>query len=94
VAIAGNDDYITPEFVLPRPSTYRWVASYSATFYTGIGPTACGAAGETAVADATPRPSPDPGPHAPLTELGLRPRPKPALPVPSPPLSPLPLVTG
>jgi len=91
VAVAGNGDYTTPEFVVPRPGTYRWVASYSGDLLnTGIGPTACGATGELAVAALTPRPSPDPGPHGPVHEAELRPRPKPPRSVTSPP----PSVTG
>jgi hypothetical protein len=92
-AVSGNGDYTTPEFVIPRPGTYRWVASYSGDLFNrGTPPTNCGATGETAVAGTTPRPSPDPGPHGPAPEPTPKPRPTPR--PPSPPLPPPPAVTG
>jgi hypothetical protein len=93
-SVSGNGDYTTPGFVLPRPGTYRWVASYSGDLAnTGAGPTGCGAAGETATADSIPRPTPDPGPHGPVPNPTPRPRPLPK-PKPTPPAPPPPAVTG
>ena len=92
-AVNGNGDYTTPEFVLPRPGSYHWVASYSGDLVNrGAGPTTCGAPGETAVAGTIPRPSPDPGPHGPAPEPTRKPRP--TSPPPSPPSPPPPAVTG
>ena len=64
-AVTGNGDYRSPEFVAPRPGTYRWVATYSGDANnTGTGPTRCGESAETVSLIATTGPSPDPGPNA------------------------------
>ena len=88
VAVTGNGNYRSAAFVVPRPGTYRWVATYSGdALNAAVGPTACGDSTETSSVSSTPHPSPDPGPNAP-TPPKPRPKPKP------PPPPPQPIVTG
>jgi hypothetical protein len=88
VAVNGNADYRSAAFVVARPGTYRWVATYSGdAMNTGAGLTACGDPAETESVSASPGPSPEPGPNVP----------KPAKPYPKPkppPPPPRPIVTG
>jgi hypothetical protein len=92
-AVNGNGAYRSAAFVVPRPGTYRWVASYSGDQgNTGAGPTACADAAETAVIAAIPGPEPSPGPnHGPIKPAHRR---KPAHQHKPPPPAPPPLVTG
>lgn len=88
VAVNGNADYRSAAFVVARPGTYRWVATYSGdAMNTGAGPTACGdqprpslsAPARASVPSRAETSQSRPSPH---------PKPKP------PPPPPRPIVTG
>jgi hypothetical protein len=90
VAVNGNGDYSSAAFIVPRPGTYRWVASYSGDIGNiAAGPTACTDSAESAVVGADPGPDPNHGPnHGPnVAPRHPKPphRPKPPPPPPSPP---------
>jgi hypothetical protein len=95
VAVDGNGDYRSADFVPGAQGTYRWVVTYSGdAMNNGVGPTACGEATETVVVSGSV--SPDvrpPGPNVPTPPLPPpkpKPKPKPKPPPPAPP----PRVTG
>ena len=88
--VNGNGDYRSAVFIVPRPGTYRWVASYSGDIgNTAAGPTACTDSAESAVVGADPGSDPNHGPnHGPnLPSRHPKPphRPKPPPPPASPP---------
>ena len=88
--VNGNGDYRSAVFIVPRPGTYRWVASYSGDIGNiGAGPTACTDSAESAVVGSVPAPDPDRGPnHGPnIPPRHPKPshRPKPPPPPASPP---------
>jgi hypothetical protein len=89
VAVTGNGNFDSSAFVVQRPGTYRWVATYSGdAMNTPAGPTICGDSAETVSVSATPGGNPDEGPNVPTP-----PKPKPQ-PKPKPPSPPPPAVTG
>ena len=62
--VNGNGDYRSPVFIVPRPGTYRWVATYSGDIGNiAVGPTACTDSAESAVVGADPGPDPNDGPN-------------------------------
>ena len=90
-AVDGNGAYRSAAFIVPRPGTYRWVATYSGDEgNTAAGPTGCADAAEAAVVAASPGTTPSDGPnHGPIKPV-RRPKPTDRPKPPPPPVSPPP----
>ena len=94
-AVMGNGDYRSAPFAPGQAGTYRWVARYSGdAMNNGVGPTACGVSGETAVVAASVSPDVNPGPNVKPPRKPARPPHHKPKPKPKPPPPPKPIVTG
>lgn len=90
-SVNGSGDYRSSSFVVPKPGTYHWVATYSGDLgNVGSGPTTCGDSAEIAVVGSDPGPNPSDGPNHGPNVPSHRPkpphRPKPA-PIATPPFT-------
>jgi hypothetical protein len=83
--VSGNGNYTSATFVVQQAGTYRWVATYSGdALNTGVGPTTCGAGGETVDVSSPLFPNGSPGggsrpptPPNPKPKQEAKPKPKP-----------------
>ncbi len=84
-AVTGNGDFTSASFIPTLAGTYHWVATYSGdAANASVGPTACGASGETVTVSAQLGPDIEPGPK-PTPPAPPKPKPKPK-PKPRPPI--------
>ena len=82
-AVTGNGDFSSATFIPQVAGTYRWVAPYSGdAMSTSVGPTTCGASGETVTVSGALGPNIKPGPVPGPPKPKPKPKPKPPVVIP------------